>query len=117
MVGRLVEQQQVGIAEQRAGQRHAHAPAAGEFAAGPCLRLVVEAQAVQDRGGARRRGGGADLVEPVMDLGEAVRVVAVSASASRAVRSTSAASTASRTVMSPPGASCGTGRRGCGRSG
>ena len=33
VVGRLVEQQQVGVGEQRGGERHAHAPAAGEFAA------------------------------------------------------------------------------------
>ena len=76
MVRRLVEDQEVGIAEQRAGQRHAHAPAAGELAAGPALRLVVEAQPVQDRGGPRRRRGGTDLVEPGMDLGQPQAVVA-----------------------------------------
>ncbi len=70
MVRRLVEDQQIGIAEQRAGQRHAHAPAAGELAARPCLGGVVEAQAIQDRGGARGRGGGADLVEPHVDVGQ-----------------------------------------------
>ena len=32
VVGRLVEQQQVGAAHQRLGQIQAHAPAAGEFA-------------------------------------------------------------------------------------
>ena len=76
MVRGLVEDQEVGIAEQRAGQRHAHAPAAGEFAAGPALRRVVEAQPVQDRGGPRRRRGGTDLVEPGMDLGQPQAVVA-----------------------------------------
>ena len=76
MVRRLVEDQEVGIAEQRAGQRHAHAPAAGEFAAGSRLGVVVEAQAMQDRGGPRRRRGRADLVEPGMDVGQPQPVVA-----------------------------------------
>src|SRR3712207_9444485 len=31
VVGGLVQQQQVGLQEQRAGQRHAHPPAAGEL--------------------------------------------------------------------------------------
>jgi hypothetical protein len=39
IVGRLVEQQQVGLGEQHGGERHAHAPAAGKFRAGPRLRL------------------------------------------------------------------------------
>ncbi len=76
MVRRLVEDQQVGIAEQRAGQRHAHPPAAGEFAAGSSLGVVVETQAMQDRGGPRRRRGGADFVEPGMDVGQPHSVVA-----------------------------------------
>ena len=76
MVRGLVEDQQVGIAEQRAGKGHAHAPAAGEFPAGAGLLLVVETQAVQDRGGAGGRRGGADLVEPGMNLRLAQAVVA-----------------------------------------
>ncbi len=38
VVGRLVQQQQVGVGEQRRGQRHAHPPAAGEFRHRPRLR-------------------------------------------------------------------------------
>ena len=76
MVRRLVEDQEVGVAEQRAGQRHAHAPAAREFAAGPALLLVIEAEAIQDRGGAGRRRGRADLVQPGVDLGQAVAIMA-----------------------------------------
>jgi hypothetical protein len=76
MVGRLVEQQQVGIAEQGTGQRHAHAPAAGKLAARPSLRFVVEAQAVQDRGGTGRRRSRADLVQPGVDVGQAYAIVA-----------------------------------------
>ena len=55
VVGRLVEQQQVGRGEQRRGERHAHAPAAGEFAAGALLLGVGEAQAGEDFGRARGR--------------------------------------------------------------
>ena len=43
--------------------------------AGPVLRLGIEAEAMQDGGGARRRRIGADIVQPRLDLGaaEAVR--------------------------------------------
>ncbi len=75
MVRRLVEDQEVGVAEQRARECHAHAPAARERAAGPLLRVVVEAEAGQDRGGARGRGGGLDLVEAHMDVGQAQAVL------------------------------------------
>ena len=34
IVGGLVEQQEIGLGEQHGGERHAHAPAAGEFRAG-----------------------------------------------------------------------------------
>ncbi len=44
IVRRLVEQQDVRRGEQRASQRDPHAPAAGEFRAGPGLRCFVEAK-------------------------------------------------------------------------
>ena len=69
VVGRLVEQQQVGLREQHRGQRHAHPPAAGEVGAGPALRGRIEAEPVQDRGGAGRRRMRADIDEPRLDLG------------------------------------------------
>ncbi len=53
MVGRLVEQQQVGGGEQRGRQRHAHPPAARERFHRPRLRRRVEAKPGQD---ARRAG-------------------------------------------------------------
>ena len=56
MVGGLVEQQEVGLEEQHAGQRHAHPPAAGERGQRLLLRRVVEAQALEDPGGAGRCG-------------------------------------------------------------
>lgn len=37
IVGGFVEQQQIGRREQRCGERHAHAPAAGELRTGPRL--------------------------------------------------------------------------------
>ena len=74
VVGRLVEQQQVGLGEQHRGERHPHPPATGEVGAGAALRGGIEAEAVQDR---RRPGGGgvrADIDEPRLDLGPAQTV-------------------------------------------
>ena len=72
MVGRLVQQQQIRLEKQRLGEGHAHPPAAGIFAHGAHLRRHVKAQAGEHRGGARRRGIGADGLQPVMDFGRAV---------------------------------------------
>src|SRR3546814_5791627 len=44
VVGRLVEQQQVGGLEQEGGESHPHAPAAGELGAGALLGSLVEAR-------------------------------------------------------------------------
>ena len=71
VVGRLVEQEQVGPGEQHAGQRHAHPPAAREVGAGPGLRVGVEAQAGQDLRGARRRRMCLDVGQPGMNLADA----------------------------------------------
>lgn len=56
VVGRLVEQQQVGAAHQRLSQVQAHAPAAGEACHRQARLLEREAQAEQQRFGARRGG-------------------------------------------------------------
>ena len=48
VVGRLVEQQQLGLEEQHGRERDAHAPAARQRAAGALLRRLVEAEAGQD---------------------------------------------------------------------
>ena len=74
MVGWLVEQQQVGVGEQRRGQRHPHPPAAGQGAAGAVLLLGAEPEAGQDRRRPRGRGMGFDLAEPLMYLGEPVGI-------------------------------------------
>ncbi len=74
VVRRLVQQQQVGIGEQRRRQCHAHPPAAGEFLHRPRLRRLIEAETGQDGGGAGRGGVGADGQQTIMQLGQAVRV-------------------------------------------
>ena len=74
IVGRLVQQQQIGGGEQDRRQRHAHAPAAGKFAAGPQLVFGRETQAGQNFGGAGRRGVGVDGVQPVIDLAQPMAV-------------------------------------------
>ena len=74
VVGRLVEQQQVGVGEQRGGQRDAHAPAAGELLHRARLRRLVEAEAGEDGGGARGGRVGADGAQPFVDFGQPVRV-------------------------------------------
>ena len=74
IVGRLVEQQQVRLRKQHGGQRHAHAPAAGEGRGRPLLRLVVEAEAGKDGRRARLGRMRVDVGEPHVDLGDAVRV-------------------------------------------
>ena len=72
VVGRLVEQQQVGLGEEHAGERHAHPPAAGIGGAGARVFLRVETQALEDRGGAGLRAPGVDVGEAGLDLGDAV---------------------------------------------
>ena len=70
VIGGLVEQQQVGLGEQRRGQGHAHAPAAGELGHGAGEVFVGEAQAAQDLGGARRRPVRADLGQAGVELAQ-----------------------------------------------
>ena len=72
VVGRLIQQQQVGFQEQRAGQRHAHPPAAGIGGQRPGLRGFVEAEAGEDGGGAGGGGIRADGDQPFMDLRRAI---------------------------------------------
>mmetsp|Transcript_8617 Transcript_8617/g.27092 ORF Transcript_8617/g.27092 Transcript_8617/m.27092 type:complete len:399 (+) Transcript_8617:581-1777(+) len=48
MVGRLIQQQNVGLDEQRTRQRHAHAPATRHVLGGSVHHHLVEAQTVKD---------------------------------------------------------------------
>ena len=54
MVGRLVQQQQVGLREQQRCQGHPHAPAAGKRIAGTLLLAFGEPQPGKNARGARR---------------------------------------------------------------
>ena len=64
VVGRLVEQQQVGLREQHAGQRHAHPPAAGKGGTRHVLLRVRKAEALEDRRRPRLRRPGVDIGKP-----------------------------------------------------
>ncbi len=74
MVGRLVQQQHIRFGEQGRRQGNAHAPAAGIAAHRPLLHCMVETKAVEDDGGARRGGMGANIVQPGLDFADAHRV-------------------------------------------
>ena len=74
IVGGLVQQQKIGRREQDRRQRHAHAPAAGKFAAGAQLVFRRKAQAGQNLGGAGRRGIGVDGFQAVIDVAQLVAV-------------------------------------------
>ena len=63
IIGRLVEQQQIGLGKQRRGQRHPHAPAAGEFRHRTRQIGVGEAQSAQDFRRVRGRAVGVDRVK------------------------------------------------------
>ncbi len=71
----LVEKQDVRRREERARQRHTHAPAAGEFRTRPGLRLFVEAEAGKDARRAGGRGVCVDVQKPRVDFADPVRVV------------------------------------------
>ncbi len=74
IIRRLVEQQQIGLREENGRERDPHAPAAREFRQGTLLGGGIEAEAMEDRGGARRRRMGLDVGEPRLNLGDVVGV-------------------------------------------
>ncbi len=74
VVGRFVQQQQVGLGEEHRGQRHPHPPAAGIFGKRPVLRHVVEAEAAEDAGRAGGGGVSVDIDEPGLDFCDPLRV-------------------------------------------
>ena len=76
VVGRLVEQQQVGRTHQRAGQLQPHAPAAGEAVHRVVEFGRLESQTEDQRLGTRRRVMGAGVVQFHVGMGHAVAVVA-----------------------------------------
>ncbi len=74
IVGRFVEQQQIGFGEEHRGERHAHTPAAGEGRGGPELGFLREAEASENAGGARFGRMGVDIDETHLDVGDPVRI-------------------------------------------
>ncbi len=74
VVGGLIQQQQIGLAEQQRRQGNAHPPTAGKIVAGLLLGLFAEPQPGQDAGGAGGRRMGALVMQPVMDFGDPVRI-------------------------------------------
>ena len=74
IVGRLVEQQQVGLTEQHRGERDAHAPAAGKFGARAFEISMSKAEPGEDRRGPRGGGMRRDVAQARMDFGDAVRI-------------------------------------------
>mmetsp|Transcript_47354 Transcript_47354/g.108961 ORF Transcript_47354/g.108961 Transcript_47354/m.108961 type:complete len:218 (+) Transcript_47354:1022-1675(+) len=75
VVGRLIEQQHVRADEERARERHAHAPAAGEGGRRALLVLLAEAEPAQDLGRARGRRVRLDRLQALPYLVEPRRAV------------------------------------------
>ena len=75
VVGRLVEQQQLGRAHQRLGQIQAHAPATGEVADAPVHLLAGETQAGQQLARTRIGAVALGIVQFVVQAGDGAAVV------------------------------------------
>ncbi len=71
VVGRLVQQQQVGLDEERSGERDPHAPTAGEVRERHLLHCLVDAETGEKARGPRRCCVRTDLRETGLDLGAA----------------------------------------------
>src|SRR5690606_12385721 len=77
VVGRLVQQQNVGCGEQQGCKRDAHLPAAGKAVQRLCLHLFVEAQPEQDASGTRGGGVCVDRQKAIIKIAQPVRIDAV----------------------------------------
>jgi hypothetical protein len=75
IVGRLVEQQEVGFGEEDGRERHAHAPPAGKGGGGALLRFRIEAEAGENGRRPRFRRMGVDIGKPRLDLRDPVRIL------------------------------------------
>ena len=71
VIGRLVEQQQVGLGEQQGRECYAHAPAPRERLERPLLRRVVEPEPVENAGSAGRRAVRVLVAEALVDFCDA----------------------------------------------
>ena len=74
IVGRFVEQEQVGLAEQHGRERDPHAPAAGELRARALEIGVGKAEAGKDGGGAGGSGMRGDVGQAGVQLSDSVRI-------------------------------------------
>ncbi len=74
MVGRLVEQQQVGLGEEDRRKRDPHTPAARQICNGPALHRLVEPEPGENARGPARRRMGVDLDESSLDFGGSQRL-------------------------------------------
>ena len=77
VVGRLVQQEQVGGAHQRASEVEAHAVAAGEFLHGAIARIRWEPEARKQGSGARARRVAVGMGEPLVGQCKRVAIVFV----------------------------------------
>jgi hypothetical protein len=77
VVGRLVEQQQIRLAEQHARQRHAHAPAARKIGGRRVLLGEIEAETLENGRSARLRRVRVDVGQPCVDFSNPVSVSGV----------------------------------------
>jgi len=75
VVGGLIEQQQIGAAHQRLRQIEPHAPTAREIGDRPREIRAREAQACEQRRGARARTVAADLIQARVQFGDPVAAV------------------------------------------
>src|SRR4029453_16468798 len=67
IVGRLVQQQEIGSRKQRRGERDPHSPTAGEFRTWPRLIRARKAEAAENPSGAGGRRMGLDVDQPGLD--------------------------------------------------
>ena len=74
IVGRFVQQQQIGLAEQHPRQGDPHPPPARKVARRSRLIGGRKAQTVQDRGRPRLGRPGVDIDQPRLDLGDAMGI-------------------------------------------
>mmetsp|Transcript_34669 Transcript_34669/g.83756 ORF Transcript_34669/g.83756 Transcript_34669/m.83756 type:complete len:328 (+) Transcript_34669:573-1556(+) len=77
VIGGLIQQQEVRVGEKRASQGHTHAPSSREMAEGLGLHMRGQPQPRQDLRSLVGGGGRVHLLEPLVDCGEASRILSV----------------------------------------
>lgn len=77
MVNRFVEQQQIGMANQRLGKVKVYTPAAGKTADWPLQLLIAKSQIVQQTGSVRADGPSVDGVQLTVNHGDDMTIIAL----------------------------------------